>query len=228
MQLGVITITYNLPPEVFLLQEESLRKYCRDEYVLVVVDNSSKEDMAEAIRYHCEIKGIEYMRTRATSENGSDSHAFALNVAHNRFVSEYDNLVYLDHDVIPFKEFSPMEMLKDNVLCGIMQGKNKYYLWPGCIFISKEVKDRVDFNPCNQLGLDTGGMNWRLLEEYKGRIMEFSEEYRQNDQYGGKYNFYTIINGMFMHFINASSWNQVEDNQTRINSLLNIYKTLEQ
>jgi hypothetical protein len=82
----------------------------------------------------------------------------------------------------------------------------------------------IDFSVNHELGLDTGGNLYKIVEQAKDDIIFFNEIYNENPEFTkNMYNFYALINdGMFMHFINGSGWNKVGHQEERINSLLNI------
>jgi hypothetical protein len=230
MKIVIVIITYNLQPDIFLLQVKSIRKFCKDDFDIKVFDNSYNPELAQAILYHCNTLDIEYRKTHASSRDGSDSHAFAANLSFSLLKNKYDVFVYLDHDLIPVKPFSVMEILQDKVLAGLGQGQTVRYMWPGCVmFKADEIgKGLIDFTPNHQLTLDTGAGFYRVIEAFgEGRCVFFNEEYVENSEYTGEYKFYSMINnGMFMHFVNSSNWNPIENNKGRLNSLYNIAEKL--
>ncbi len=86
LKVGIVIISYNINPEIFLLQIESIKKFCTDkDYTIEIVDNSSNLDAAEAIRYHAEQAGLNYTKTFSSSINSTDSHVFAANTSFNLF-----------------------------------------------------------------------------------------------------------------------------------------------
>src|SRR5687767_13518682 len=111
MTLGIVIITYNIPSDVFLLQVEAIRKFCKDNFVIEVVDNSCIPEMAESIRYHSSRLKLNYVKTFSGSQNGSESHSFAANFAYSKFRDSYDYLFFMDHDLIPVKPFSVIDIL---------------------------------------------------------------------------------------------------------------------
>ncbi len=229
MKVAVVVITYNLPSDVFLLQIEAIKKFCKDDFEIQIFDNSNDMNKAADISYHAKELGLSYNKTNASSENGSDSHSFAAGVSYQFLRNKYKAFLYLDHDCIPVREFSILEMLgEDKIIGGLGQGGNKTYFWPGMVFWRNDKIDNdiIDFNFSHDLGLDSGGNLYKIIEKYGiEKCLFFNEEYCQNPNYNGKYNHYAMINnGMFMHFVNTSGWNPIEDNTTRINSLINIAK----
>jgi len=230
MQLGVIIVVYNISSEIFILQEAALRKFCKDDFTIEVIDNSTNLEMAEHIRYHAEQLGINYIKTFANSQNGSDSHTWAANFAYQRFKDDFQYMLFIDHDCIPVREFSVVEILSGgHVMAGVGQGAKKKYMWAGMVMIANERIDKniVDFSTNSIYNLDTGGNLYLVVEKYgEENCIFFNEAYHQNQYYNGvAYNHYAMLNnGMFMHFVNSSVWNPVENNEARINGLINIAK----
>lgn len=229
MKVGIIVITYNLSAEIFLLQIAAIKKFCTDDYEIRVFDNSNNLGASEAIRYHATQLNIDYRKTFSSSHNGSDSHSFCANLSYQRVKNEYDYYAYFDHDLIPVKEFSVIKILGDKVIAGLGQGAKKKYFWPGNVMWNGNTIDRelIDFSFSHELGLDTGGGLYKMIEKYgEDNCIFFNESYHQNPNYNrSQYAHYSMIaDETFMHFIGASNWINLEDNEERINSLLNIAK----
>lgn len=230
MRLGIIIITYNLSAEIFLLQMAAIRKFCKDDFTIEIFDNSSDLEKAEHIRYHAEQLGIKYRKTFSTSQGGTDSHSWVANFSYQLLKTKYELFFFCDHDLIPLKKFSVMEILSGgHVMAGVGQGAKKKYMWPGCLMINATAIDRdiIDFLFSHELGLDTGGLLYKAIEKYgEENCIFFNEAYYQNAHFTGtQYTHYaTIMDNTFMHFVAASNWVNLPDNEARINSLINIAK----
>ncbi len=86
-------------------------------------------------------------------------------------------------------------------------------------------RELVDFNPNAELGLDTGGNLYKLIEHHgKDKALFLDEVYAQNTEFNGPaYNQYALLcNGTFVHFINGSNWANAKEHTNRINSLVNL------
>lgn len=227
MKVAIVIITYNIPSEIFILQIQAIRKLCKDDFTIQIFDNSTKEDMAEAIRYHSELLGIKYRKTNPSVGEGSLSHSWSSNLSYQTLKDEYDYFFYLDHDCIPVVNFSVVEILEDKLYAGIAQ-KTPTYLWPGCFMFNNNAIDHnlIDFTPNHTLGLDTGGELFHLVDKYgKEMGVFFKENYCQNQHFNHKlYNHYAMIQDTFMHFIAASNWISIEHHTERINGLIAILK----
>lgn len=228
--LSIVIICYNIDSRIFILQIEAIRKFCKDEFTIYILDNSTDLKLAESIRYHSERLKVYYKKCNAATSNGSESHAWAANLSYSLLKGTgSDFFLYLDHDCVPVQEFSIKEILGDNFLfAGMGQGKNGItYYWPGLVaWDNKKVDNElIDFSPITERGLDTGGKLHLAVEKYgKEKCVFFDEAYYQNPYFNGKaYTHYAMINkGMFCHLINASGWNKIEDQEERINSLINV------
>lgn len=230
MRLGIIIITYNISSEIFLLQIAAIRKFCEDDFVIHVIDNSDDKEIAEHIRHHAAEQGVDYTKTFSGSKGSSDSHSFAANFAYQKFKDIYEYLFFLDHDCIPVRGFSVIKSLSNSYLSGgIGQNKSKKYAWPGCFYLNNNSinKDLVDFSPNSEYGLDTGGNLYKLIEEYgASAFLDFNESYHQNPYFINKdYGHYAMIKDeTFLHFIAGSNWVNKSEHQHRMSSLVNVLK----
>lgn len=228
MKTAIIVVTYNAA-KLLRTQVDLIRRFCKDDsYDIIIVDNSTEEEQIKAILYYNEALGCKYLKTHASSKNGSDSHAFAANLAYSTYRDLYSKFFFLDHDAFPLKTFSVNEILNGRVMVGVGQNKDGIeYFWPGCVMFDNEKIDRtlVDFSTNHDLKLDTGGQLYKVIEKYgKTETGFLNEMHCQNPNFNkSMYNFYVLINdGMFLHMVNGSGWNPAEANEERLNSLLNL------
>lgn len=225
---AIVIITYNTPVNLLLLQIEAIKKMYKGDYRIIIFDNSPGQQAQQNIAYQVNIRPeISYRKCKASSQGGSDSHAFAANLSYSLLKDKYEKFLYLDHDCIPIKPFSVPQVLGDRMMGGIGHGEKKTYFWPGCFMFynTKIEQEMLSFSPSHELGLDTGGGLHTLIEYYgTERCHFFDEQHVQNPNFNkNNYNFYSLINnGMFMHFINASNWNGTSDHEERVNSLVSI------
>lgn len=230
MKAAIGVITYNIDSRIFVLQMQSLIKFCRDEFDIHIIDNSYDKEKANDIKYHCDQMHISYKRTKSGSKNSSDSHTFALKFAYDYLCDKYDYFLFLDHDCIPVKPFSIAEVLGIKLMAGIGQGQAHRYLWVGCLFMNTSGIDKelIDFSFSHQLHLDTGGMLYKAIEKYgEENFIFFDEVYCQIDGFQGKSGYYTLINdGMFCHYVNGSNWENTQRHEERMSALINITNQL--
>ncbi len=228
--LGIIIITYNIPANVLLLQIRAIKKFCTDPYRIIIVDNSFKKEAKESIAYHVGLdSSISLIHTQTGVRNGSNSHTFAANTVYSMIKNDqdYDTLLFLDHDCIPVKSFSVQQILGENLYAGLGHGAKATYLWPGLFMLRNAEVNRelVDFSTNAELGLDTGGNLYKLIEHHgKDKAVFLDEVHVQNTEFNGPaYNQYALLaNGTFVHFINGSNWAHAAQQQGRINSLVNL------
>jgi len=230
-KVGIVIVVYNLDSRIFILQIEAIRKFCKDDnYWILIYDNSDDPDKAEAIRYHAQLLKVNaYRRTHAESGDYSRSHAFSASMAFRDIHKEHDYLFFLDHDCLPVKPFSVVDILgQDIVMAGLGQGlKDHTYFWPGCVMWNNNIVDKELINFYPEPPLDTGAGLREVIKEYgEDKCIFFDESYWGNPYYTeGKYNYYSMLhNCTFMHFVNSSNWNTIPDNDRRINSLITIAK----
>ncbi len=225
---GIFIVTYNTPSDVFVCQMEAIKKFCQDDYKIEIIDNSREKEASDSIKYHAHRFGAHYLKTVTSEKDPSQSHAFAANVGYALKGDEYDYIFYLDHDCIPLDYFSVKSMLTDKIGAGLGQEKEKKYFWPGCFMFNNDQAGQgiIDFSVNREHSLDTGGNLYYLIEHYgEKNFIFFDEVYVHNIEVKeSPYNYYSIIAGKFMHFINTSNWNNTEDNEKRINSLITIAK----
>ena len=230
-ELAIVIVVYN-NADLVIHQINCIRKFCKDDCDIIVIDNSDKQEVIAPIRYHAIKMGCEYIKTQSSSRNSSSSHAFASNLAYRKFAGMYNYYFFLDHDNFPLRDFSVKEILKDKVMAGLGQVKpsGKKYFWAGCVMwdANKVDSELIDFSPNKQYGLDTGGNLYMVIDKYgDDACVFFNEVHHENPNFTKSfYNFYAEINdSMFMHFVNSSNWANSNDNQERINSLVNILQS---
>lgn len=227
---ALIIVIYNTA-DFITKQIETIRRFCKDDLDIIIIDNSTDKDVSEALRYRIRDFGCIYEKTQAASGDPSLSHAFAANFAYGRYRDSYEYMFYLDHDAFVIKDFSVKEILGDKVMAGMAQTKpsGKTYLWPGCLLLNNTIIDKnlVDFSPNIPFGLDTGGNLYKLFDQYgKDRIVFFNEYHHENIHFKRPYyNVYSIIGeDQFLHFIAGSNWQKLNDadHTERISTLMAI------
>jgi glycosyltransferase involved in cell wall biosynthesis len=224
--VAIVIVVYNLS-SLLAKQIGCIRKFCKDEFDIIVIDNSASPPEIEAIKFITTDMGIRLIKTYSADANGSEGHVFACNFSYRKLKEEYEFFFYLDHDNFPIRDFSVCEILHGRGIAGLSQKKEKTYFWPGCVMWDNRTIDHdiIDFSCDHEIGLDTGGNLYKIVDKYGiDSCVFFNEKYYQNPYFRtGFYNFYSTINDdMFMHFINSSGWNPVENNEERINSLINV------
>jgi glycosyltransferase involved in cell wall biosynthesis len=230
IKTGIITVTYNVS-KLLTYQVECFKKYCTDDYELIVIDNSNDVDEIYEIKNICYDNGIRYVGTYISVNSGnipSTNHGLALNYAHKEFKSEFDYLFFIDHDLFPVKKFSVKEILGKKIISGCENViSNTKYLWPGCLMI-KKLEESFDFTPVGPL--DTGGRLSNFIKENENKVLYLNNKKVDiNTNFNDKYmhNFYwDIHDGTFIHFINASNWSNSEST-VFCSRLTHLFKSLD-
>lgn len=230
-KLAIVIVVFNIS-NLIKKQIDLIKKYCMDDFDVMVVDNSSDSRVAEEVKLIANDLNCNYLKTNSTGDF-SQSHATACNFAYQEF-KNYKYMLFLDHDNFPVENFSVVEVMKNKVIGGVGQCKEGvYYYWPGCVMINNEllVDDIVDFSTNSDLKLDTGGNLYTLINKYTQEKCVGFDQYEIYDTNDIDYAFYNNICSpagaskfTFMHFINASNWNNKKNNQKRIDGLLDILK----
>lgn len=226
MKIAIVVVLFN-NPDLIQKQVECIRRFCKDEHDIILVDNSRRKEAIDAILYYNHSLKCQYYKTESEIDS-SYSHAFACNFSFHKLKYNYDYFLFLDHDNFPVKEFSVKEILQDKIIAGLGQVRlDKHYFWAGCVMFNhtKIEENLIDLSPNREFELDTGGNLYKVVDKYGKEACGFFNEVHVQNPYFDKsyYNFYSMINdGVFMHFFNSSNWANALDDTERINSLLNI------
>jgi hypothetical protein len=169
-ELHLVTFTYN--NELLLpYQLKLLKKYLKDDFILVVADNSPLREKRDAIKHFCEKENVTYLSMPENPFNvGSNSHAICLNWICRNYYPRYKPayIGFIDHDIYPVAAHKLTDMLNRQPVYGHLQMRGGgWYLWAGYCFFNAgqvNVKD-LDFMPCDINGehADTGGANWKIV-----------------------------------------------------------------
>lgn len=235
----ILTVSFN-NEKVIEKQIELLSKFCKDEYIYLVADNSTILEKSNKIEKICHEGNVYYYRLPANNPfnnyDPSSSHGASLNYIWRNIISKLDNVDYimmLDHDIFPTSFFSVKEMLKNQSFYGLVKSRKLgWYLWPGfscfSIKILKEIV--VDFLP--SIYGDTGSSNYLSL--YKNydliKIDKATDEYielniedtDERDIYIDQKNRLELIDGHWIHLINAADWAGIGSMDEKFNKMMKI------
>lgn len=234
-KVAIIIVVFNIS-NLIETQISLVKRFCKDDnFDIIVIDNSSNLIIASEIKNVVERLYCKYYKTAAPTADFSQSHASACNYAHLNFKDQYSYMFFLDHDNFPIKNFSITDILQDKLLGGVAQARaDKHYFWPGCVMINIKLTsgDIVDFSTNSEIGLDTGGNLYKIIEKYGLGSCICFDQYEKPNSVNSSHHYYNLICNTktsiaefsFMHFINGSNWNYNIKNNDRINSLLQILK----
>ena len=220
----ILTIAFN---NVYVIKEqiELIEKFCKNNYIHIIADNSTDIKKRNEIKNICQKKiNIYYYslpeKNPYNNYDSSSSHGASINYLWINILSKLDNIKYillLDHDIFPTKEFDLKNMLYNTPFYGVVkERKMGWYLWPGFSCFKKNFCDRkkLDFLP-SKYG-DTGSANYEIL--YKNfdlkTIKKASDVYvdlalqnvEKDDLYVDQKNKIEIIDDTWVHLINAADW----------------------
>jgi hypothetical protein len=187
-----------------------LSEYLRDDYELIVIDNSQR------------------------------MHHEGLNVAAEQLLAgDAPYIGFLDHDVFPIRYTSLILKIKAAGFYGIGQrhpATGHLYLWPGFCFFSREwlAGRPLDFSGIRDGDKrndgDTGSANWPLFQDEDwSRMYSISHGYeviRRPDEYGLQSWGYERLGSDWIHFSNGSGWMAVPNPEERERLLFDLLADL--
>jgi hypothetical protein len=138
----------------------------------VVFDNSTQAEARTQIEALCKARGVAYValpqNPYSATRHASRSHGLALNWIWRNVIRRLAPQAwgFFDHDLFATRPFDPVARLRGQPFYGDLESRpGGAYLWPGfCLFSESLGADvALDFRQDWFLGLDTGGMNARVL-----------------------------------------------------------------
>jgi len=216
----IFTIAFN-NSEVIREQISAIMEHCRDEYSYLVFDNSSNLAISNEIANVCnKCSNVIYVRLpiwNGRALEPSVSHGIALNFVFKKVLKmhrEIDNVLILDHDIFPMKDFRVSEIGRGQDVYGWKREDNGiWYVWPGYMYLNmnKIVCFRLDFKP--GYGGDTGSSNWKVLYKKKSvGELKFAKWEKKIIKVDGAMivtrssSEVDIFDDTWLHMVNASDW----------------------
>jgi len=165
---AIVTIAFSDPQS--LDWQVSLIRFYVPDAVHLVVDNSTEDVDAEALRAVAERHRVLYVRLPENPWIGrpSRSHGIAMNwVWHNVIrPGAPEAFGFVDDDLFPTAMDDPFAPLaRQDIYGAVRDVGSRWFLWAGfCFFSYGAVSDKqLDFGQDWFIGLDTGGGNWSKL-----------------------------------------------------------------
>ena len=231
MSKVIIYSTHYIKPEFIELQHDQFKKYCKDQYELVIVNNGKDEQLENEIRNECirlKLRCIDFEKNPNVPLFCSQHHTVSLeNVLVNHIKKdETKNLtVILDNDVFAFREFSFIDIMNGKKVAGLYQqrsygGIEHEYLASIFMAFYNDV-DMSDFSFFNGIG-DTGCGTFILVKRYESEFVKhtaaidiekdfvFTDNKKQHP-YLEKYRS-QIIHDCFIHYYRGSNWSESDPN----------------
>ncbi len=169
----IYTIAFN---NAKLIEKQILlcKKNINDDFLHIIVDNSSNQEAANQIRSICVKHNIMYIRLPKNHLFSSHSHALALNYTWENIIRKRvcNYFWFLDHDIFPIKKTSILPLIKSQKLYWIISDNKRYMkgrwiLRPGFCFFDKNVSKTFDFSVVKHIfpfyALDTGWGNYKHI-----------------------------------------------------------------
>jgi len=139
-KLAIVVIVYNTS-KLLAKQVECVRKFCKDDFDILVFDNSTEPSVIEDIKYLTTELNVEYFKLYSAESKGSRSNAFACNFAYFALRGKYNFFLYLDHDTFPLRDFSIPGILVGRAIGGVGQLKKKSYFMQNCLMWDDSIID---------------------------------------------------------------------------------------
>lgn len=225
MKIKIYTVVY-IKPEFIDIQIGGFRKYCMDDFELIIINNGLNKTIAEQINNKCIEYGltcINVIKPTLPHEYCSSSHMDALEYALNTVIKNdvSDINVIIDNDVFAYKEFSFEKLLNGNKLAGMYQQRNEHdYI--SAIFIILDGKlDLSNFTFYSGYG-DTGAAVQSLMTKcnivpeylnHTGQIDVETDYIFRNKSvsvpYEDKFRSQFIADA-FIHYYRGSNWQETD------------------
>lgn len=220
----VATVAFNAPWTIawqLRFIERNLRNAS-----FVVADNSSDPKARAAIRDLCDKAGVAWIglppNPFTTRKEASRSHGAALNWTYRQVIRPLrpEAWGFFDHDLYPTQPFDPLERLRGQPCYGHIESRpGGTYLWPDYCLFARGVDQRaeLDFRQDWFLGLDTGGMNAKVLFD---RVDPATLTFARTRSIGAGRNTATEFEELdwlddCLHLSNASGWYAPADARQR-------------
>ena len=221
-----IYVTVFSRPEFIQIQYNQLKKYCRDDFEYIVINNSKNDEIdAEIVNITTE-NSIRTISVVKDHKIPNVSHFNALNTAFNVDVknkNDNDLIVVMDSDVFPFKSFSFKNIIGDSEVGGIYQQRQNTeieYLCPIFTILTNKV-DLSDIDFSWKVYTDCGGSTDNFIKSHNltpkwvdhtaaidietGYI--FVNNNKVNFPYKKEYRS-QFIAGSFFHYYRGCNWDE--------------------
>ncbi|MBZ9761435.1 hypothetical protein LB553_11180 [Mesorhizobium sp. CA8] len=190
---------------------------------LAVVDNSTGRASREAIESICKVRDVPYLALPMRVEKHlSRSHGTAINWTYHNIIRhlEPELFGFIDHDCFPVVPFDIPAKMEEKAVYGklFLPGRNHIHepkptdrhwnLWAGFCFyrFSATAGRKLNFEPRLNMGLDTGGANWKVLYSHLDRASDVAVAVaRENPMtMAGAVGHHEIIEEAFFHVAGVS------------------------
>ena len=231
-EIDIITIAFN-NLELIQYQARFLKKFIRDNYCHIIIDNSTDNTIRQQIYQYCLENDIAYVglpKNRLNLVGPSYSHAAALNYTYKHVIKKRQPFAFgqIDHDLFPTRPISIAAKLTNQPIYGPLRLRDKWWYLSAIMsfFRFDFVCDKkVDFMPVtpDKIYLDSGGGNWYSLYSQLDREQiifpnECIEPLREGgDRHGDSLEFFD--DKLWLHTINGSCWKTINNQSEKTNQV---------
>ncbi len=158
-------------------QFESLKRFCKDEFELIIMNNGSSKERISQIKSEAKVLNLtHYFIENSNHSNPTIACAHPINQTLDRFIKKEKNAdlsIIIDSDMFLIQPFSFLDFINDYEIAGVKQkrGENINYIWNGIVIINhKTIKhlNELDFGfpIINGIVTDVGGQTHFLFQKY--------------------------------------------------------------
>lgn len=168
-KIKIYTTCY-IKPEFIYLQNETFKKFCEDDYEIIIINNAYDNINNNSIVEACNVlnlQRIDINKGGNKAEFCSQSHRVAIEYTLQNYIKKDKGVginVIMDNDIFAFKKFSLLKMMNGKKIAGMYQQRTDYE-YPAAILIMIDSSiDLTDFSFHKGIG-DTGGSVNLLMKE---------------------------------------------------------------
>lgn len=224
--MKIFVYAYN-KPEYLIPQLRCLKKFVKEEFDFVCIDNSKENRFTEQFVNLCQENNITYIRNKKPDHSlEGTSHYAALQWSFETIISNLEEIaVMIDHDNFPINSISIVESLDGHHMGGVSQSRGHVtYLSPALIVIdpAKLPKGKIPSFKGSLIegeATDIGGeLHYYFTENPSVKVKHFRCGQILPDNpilsdLGKKYGYFHTFDFMeeaFVHPRNGSNWARVE------------------
>ena len=216
--------TVYIKPNFIELQYEQLKKYCKDDFKFIIINNGVDANTFQEIMNMCEKHNLTYLNVLSKRKNipeySSNSHSVALEYTLVNYIKKDTDIVdinvIMDSDIFAYKEFSFIDIMNDNKLAGIYQERYGHTYIAAIFMLFDGNLDLSNFSFHSGIG-DTGAAVQTLMKDFNiipewinhTAAIDIESEYifpvKTKYPYMDKYKCQFIADA-FIHYYRGSNW----------------------
>ena len=229
MKISVYVTQYKFI-NLLKLQYERIKRFCKEDVEYIVINNGVDEsfiDMASSICKELNLKEIKINHSDNRILYTAMDHKTALQYCYDNYISKdpADIRVVMDSDIIPFDNFSFVEMLDDGDIAGIkMYVGDTIYIASFISIFSKNV-NLANLDLQQKFEFDSGYGMASLVSKYKTTFLKHTAPMQEKEAtyvfrnaevdkikpYDPRFSV-QLIEGSLLHYYRGSSWDSGDMN----------------